>query len=296
MPTSRTVASGSLPMRLYTRGTEPEFTGSFTYHSGLENLPVLKNLIPLDELDLIRNGPLGVLLRFYESRFLWSARIVHDLLVNQLVTKKKYEFWTLCGGQAIRFSLKEFEKITGLNCEAYPPDNMKAEVDLQFRSRLGLTKEKEPSYSMVAEQIMNCKHWDNKEDRIRLVHLFLVFRLLLARHPGTGIASEAAFLVDREKFEAFPWRRVAFEHLIDSIFEATPDLSNNSYGVNGFVQILQVWAYEAIPAIGKTCGQPRVDMMEFPPLLRWKGSRKRCTYDLPQKREPVDFFDIFIYS
>ncbi|KFK22770.1 hypothetical protein AALP_AAs52154U000100 [Arabis alpina] len=48
-----------------------------------------------------------------------------------------------------------------------------------------------------------------------------------------------------------------------------------------------MWVYEAIPAIGKKCGNPRKYMIEFPPLLRWKGSRKRCKFDLPQNREAV---------
>lgn len=342
MSTSRTVAPGSLPIRLFTRGTEPEFTRSFTYHSGLENLPVLSNHIPSEELDLIRNGPLGVLLRFYESKFLWSARIVHELLVNQLVTNKKYVFWTLCGGQAMRFSLKEFKIITGLNCAPYPLENvdvegdpkfwrrlglmdaenqedmdvqkqedmdaenqedldaekkedMDVEGDPQVWKRLGLRENKGLSYSTIEEKIKDCKDW-GEEDRIRLVYLFLVFRLLLARHPGKGIASKAIYLVlDRKNFEAYPWGRVAFQHLIKSVFKAKPDLSQNSYGVNGFVQVLQVWAYEAIPAIGKKCGNLMKNMMEFPPLLRWKGSRKRFRYDILQNKELVCFMFTFLF-
>nr|VDD54207.1 unnamed protein product [Brassica oleracea] len=50
-------------------------------------------------------------------KFGWASRLVNYILCFQLDIKKKYELWCFIGPEPLRFSLIEFEHLTGLNCE-----------------------------------------------------------------------------------------------------------------------------------------------------------------------------------
>jgi len=78
------------------------------------------------EMETILDSCFGSLFSLRVSECPISCKIVHALLCRQLVTKHKYEMWTIFGGQPLRFSLVEFGSITGLSCgeflEEYEPD------------------------------------------------------------------------------------------------------------------------------------------------------------------------------
>ena len=51
-------------------------------------------------------------------------------------------------------------------------------------------------------------------------------------------------VMDLETFEQHPWGYEAFTDLVFSIKGITPErLSKESYSINGFVQVLQIWEY-----------------------------------------------------
>ncbi|KAL0846754.1 hypothetical protein Bca101_020000 [Brassica carinata] len=49
--------------------------------------------------------------------------------------------------------------------------------------------------------------------------------------------------MDLERFENYPWGRVAFKVLMDSLWNK--DITG-CYTVDGFIQVLQVWVYTAM--------------------------------------------------
>ncbi|EOA12199.1 hypothetical protein CARUB_v10012789mg [Capsella rubella] len=74
------------------------------------------------ELDKILLSPLGSLFRLRISECPISGKLIHALLCRQLLSKKKYEMWTVFGGYPMRFSLFEFGAVTGLSCGEFPED------------------------------------------------------------------------------------------------------------------------------------------------------------------------------
>ena len=89
-------------------------------------------------------------------------------------------------------------------------------------------------------------------------------------------ASLVRLVMDLENFENYPWRRVAFKVLMDSL--KAKDLTQTGYIVDGFIQVLQVWAlYYAMPELGANYGSPESDRPS-PLLLAYKGGqgRRRC--------------------
>ncbi|KAF2587579.1 hypothetical protein F2Q70_00036175 [Brassica cretica] len=108
----------ALPQRIYTLGEEPHAHKSISYHTDDSNLfNALRRALNADAHEELKDSKLGMFIKFKELNFGWASRLVHYLLGFQLNIKKKYELWSLVGPQPVRFSLLEFEQLTGLNCD-----------------------------------------------------------------------------------------------------------------------------------------------------------------------------------
>ncbi|KAF8079594.1 hypothetical protein N665_1015s0005 [Sinapis alba] len=89
-----------------------------SYHTDDAKLfTAIKGALHPDEYQELRGSKLGVFLKFKELNFAWTSRLVHFMLCFKLDIKKKYELWCLVGPEPARFSLIEFEHLTGLNCD-----------------------------------------------------------------------------------------------------------------------------------------------------------------------------------
>ena len=76
--------------------------------------------------------------------------------------------------------------------------------------------------------------------------------------------------MDLEKFENYPWGRVAFKVLMDSL--KAKDLTQTGYTVDGFIQVVQVWAYYDMPELGANYGSPVPNRPSLL-LLAYKGGK-----------------------
>ncbi|CAN7033956.1 unnamed protein product [Brassica oleracea var. botrytis] len=101
-----------------------------------------------------------------------------------------------------------------------------------------------PSIEQITEAFYNCKEW-SPDDRMRLGYLAIYAGYIKGKKFSSATSASLARLVmDLEKFENYPWGRVAFNVLMDSL--KAKDLTQTGYTVDGFIQVLQVWAYYAI--------------------------------------------------
>ncbi|CAA7031912.1 unnamed protein product [Microthlaspi erraticum] len=204
-----------------------------TLHCGLKCTPHLK----MNGMSLrIKLGPL---FRFTKLEFNWASKVAQTMLTMQVACKKKYEIWSAVGVQPVRFSLNEFEHITGLNCEykeALPkPETVNTDEMKDFWRKLGVNEKLGPSVDELLAACQWAGEW-RREDRLRL-----------------------GFLAGR----------VAFKTLIKSIKKA--DVSK-PFSLEGFAEVVQVWAYYAMSRFGEENGDPRPNNPE-PPLLAFNGIR-----------------------
>ncbi|KAF8094370.1 hypothetical protein N665_0364s0001, partial [Sinapis alba] len=206
----------------------------------------------------LKESRLGVFLKFKEMDFGWASRLVHYMLCFQLNIKKKYELWSLVGADPVRFSLIEFEQFTGLNCEYIEHlENPRCEVTNEMASfweRIGVSVDDGPSSEQIIRALKRCQE----------------------KYSSTTRASLARLVMDLERFENYPWGRVAFKVLMDSL--RAKDFTK-SYTVDGFIQVLQVWIYHALPKLGANYGNP-LPNRPSPPLLAFKGGKgRKCFKD-----------------
>ncbi|KAJ4902866.1 Uncharacterized protein Rs2_16817 [Raphanus sativus] len=107
------------PPRLYESGKTPTQIRSMNHSCFLGNLQTVRENIGEDVWSELRESAVGVIIKLKELNFTWSAKHVHYFLVNQLAIQSSHEVWSLIEGQSMRFSLYEFEDVTGLNCDPF---------------------------------------------------------------------------------------------------------------------------------------------------------------------------------
>uniref|UniRef100_A0A0D3AU93 Ubiquitin-like protease family profile domain-containing protein n=1 Tax=Brassica oleracea var. oleracea TaxID=109376 RepID=A0A0D3AU93_BRAOL len=205
----------------------------------------------IPELPQLKESKLGVFIKFQELGFEWASRLVHYMLGFQLDIKKKYELWSLVGPQPVRFSLLEFENLNGLNCEYIEdlesPHCVVTKELTSFWEMLGVHLEAGSSTQEIIAAFGRCEGW-SRDDRKRLVYLAIFTGYIEGRKYSTPTrVSLARLVMELERFENYPWGRVAFKVLMDSV--KGRDISG-CYTINGFPQALQVWVYIALPELG----------------------------------------------
>ena len=91
----------------------------------------------------------------------------------------------------------------------------------------------------------------SKEDKIRLCYLAALSGGLLGVNCKSAIPQHLAeMVIDLETFEQHPWGYEAVTDLVFCIKGITPErLSKESYSVNGFIQVLQILVYVAVPRL-----------------------------------------------
>uniref|UniRef100_A0A0D3CT61 DUF1985 domain-containing protein n=1 Tax=Brassica oleracea var. oleracea TaxID=109376 RepID=A0A0D3CT61_BRAOL len=166
------------------------------------------------------------------------------MLGFQVDIKKKYELWSLVGPQP---ELTSFWEMLGVHVEAGPSTQ---EIIASFERYEG---------------------W-SRDDRKRLAYLAIFTGYIEGRKYSTPTrVSLARLVMELERFENYPWGRVAFKVLMDSV--KGRDILG-CHTINGFAQALQVWVYTALPELGANYGKPFPNNPS-PPILAYKGHKGR---------------------
>ncbi|KAF8116707.1 hypothetical protein N665_0015s0079 [Sinapis alba] len=278
-----------LPKRIFTLGEEPFPIKSISYHTDDSKLfSAVRDALHDDEYEELKESRLGSLPKVQRDGF-WlgiKAGSLHALFLAQ--HQKKYELWSLVGADPVRFSLLEFEQLTGLNCEYIEHlENPRCEVTNEIASfweRIGVSVDAGPSSEQIIRALKRCQEW-SRDDRMRLGYLAIFSGFIERRKYSSATrASLARLIMDLERFENYPWGRVAFKVLMDSL--RAKDFTK-SYTVDGFIQVLQVWIYHALPELGANYGNP-LPNRPSPPLLAFKGRKgRKCFKDAINRQTRV---------
>ncbi|KAF8088139.1 hypothetical protein N665_0551s0004 [Sinapis alba] len=241
-----------LPKRIFTLGEEPFLIKSIAYHTDDSKLfSAIRDALHDDEYEELKESRLGVFLKFKEMDF-----------------------------DPVRFSLIEFEQLTGLNYEYIEHlENPRCEVTNEMASfweRNGVYVDAGPSSEQIIRALKRCQEW-SRDDRMRLGYLAIFFGFIEGRKYSSATrASLARLVMDLEKFKNYPWGRVAFKVLMDS--SRAKDFTK-SYAVDGFIQVLQVWIYHALPELSDNY-ENLLPNRPSPLLMAFKGGKgRKCFKD-----------------
>jgi len=265
----------SYPLRLYEEGKSPLQKRSMAHSCYVSQIGKIKDGLGADVWDELKKTTLGLFIKFTESGFIWAAQTVHFFLTNQLRVDNIHEMWCLIDRRPIRFSLYEFENITGLNCDMFDESDT-GETDYKdFWNEMGVAMSVGPLFTELERVFEISKTW-SLEKRMMVGRLCLQYVGVHGIHHGSRVPlSSAKRVLDPVAFEKYPWGRVAFDSLLRSVKIVKYD--GDSYVIHGCVQTLLVWIYESVPGIGEACGFRKTTLTGVP-LLDWRSSKKRFNF------------------
>ncbi|KAF8087013.1 hypothetical protein N665_0603s0015 [Sinapis alba] len=240
-----------LPERYFIAGEEPTGVRVTPYHKA-SGIKQILNALDADEVEMVRLSPFGKLVEIADKPP-FSGRFGRYIISRQLKIAKKHEAWFLYAGKPIRFSLREFALVTGLNCKKFPKRSKKRSknfiAEKPYWGELFGTLKEVPVHSVV--RMLKKKTVTDKEVRIKYAYLSLLASVILPTTHAPRISQDHAELIkDLDVFFAYPWGRVSFDMLMSSIKERKEvSLSQNTIALKGFVLSLQLVIVEAVPAL-----------------------------------------------
>ncbi|KFK22225.1 hypothetical protein AALP_AAs59482U000200 [Arabis alpina] len=275
-----------LPPRLFATDRYPD--ARLNIYSRPKILLQIQDMLKgTEELQRIKGSSFEQLWDIPFSRCPISCKLVYALLCRQVLTKKKYELWTVFGGHPLRFSLAEFGYITGLDCgdfpEKYKPnpaDEITAADVPYWRNLIG--DNLDATLEDIHEMLLSSDDMPGWR-RLGLALILLVDGVLIARHQKQRTVPTpkyVAMLEDVEAFMRFPWGRESFLRTVkcmvptqpqsppvskrkkvvreeDPVADLQKKLQQLTVHLEGFPLALQLLALEAIPALLSLTPDPR---------------------------------------
>ncbi|KAG2328040.1 hypothetical protein Bca52824_010768 [Brassica carinata] len=232
-------SSTKFPTRLFAPGFSPTQLRLNIYSKANVIAPVASALKGSSAMDRLLCSQFSKLFRLPVARCPNSTKLIGSLLCRQLITMRKYELWFTFGNHPLRFSLDEFQEITGLNCGVFDVEDSETEVN-------------EPG-SM----------WKQLFDTtVGEITVFQVLQMLDNPYRGDWKRVPLALIANLESFMNYPWGRTSFLYTISRFLPPpvsveTPDplhalrirLSQKTTACYGFPLALQLLAFQAVPQL-----------------------------------------------
>ncbi|TXG68359.1 hypothetical protein EZV62_003294 [Acer yangbiense] len=224
----------------------------------------------------VRNCPY-----FSVERYKWSIRRykIDRIPMFELDGKSpvKSEMWFAVGGKRLRFSIQEFCLITGLECGPEPPVLSKEKGDGSGSFRSSMLNGEVRFNNKTLEAMFRAASSDNDEDMVKLALLYFLETVLFGKDQKVHIgAHHVELLEDLETFNKYPWGQKCYETTLNSLQRDLRRMSQEyhttsreivsgkkrkrqaskekecirQYPLHGFPYVFQIWACEAIPAVG----------------------------------------------
>ena len=195
-----------IPEMMFAAGEEPVGVRGLTYQSSRSINHILDSLED-DEIQTLRMSPFWKIVEIGEKPC-FSGRFVRFMLSRQLKVEKKHEAWFRFAGKPVRFSIREFAIVTGLNCGEYQKKSkanskMKRKAKPYWPELFGRSEDLRVS---TALKMLRRKTVTEKKVRIKLACLAIVSSVLLTTNLKMKMIKEhVEAMVDLEEFFSFPW-------------------------------------------------------------------------------------------
>ncbi|CAE6074983.1 unnamed protein product [Arabidopsis arenosa] len=258
-----------LPPRLFALDRYPSKTKMNAYSKPEYISDIAEVLKGKDEMQMLLDSPFGYLFGIPANKSSFSGKLVLGLICRQLVTKKVNEMWMVFGGHPIKFGLREFSIVTGLECGVYPK---KKDVEAVLKVKPGCKKVwdalfvdrfGENATSLVQDLVAWLKE-DKSMDGWKQLALSLIILvdgvIACGKNPIRPQDTTVEMTKNVKFFLKYPWGRLSFTRTLERIanFQTPSDVKklirsvkDGSYALHGFPLALQLFAFETIPSLAK---------------------------------------------
>lgn len=251
------------------------------------NLKIIKKIrknLQNENLEKFEQSCFGPLLKLNQlNQLRFQGRLMGQLLLHMdmdLSNKERLVFRV--HNSSIEFRPSDFYVITWLRCygtsEPSTPSSSSIHENV-FQSRPCLRLKDVKKAFITASR-------DNEgqgERTLKLALLYFLYGILLPRNGRiTKLDMKYLHLVeDLEKFNAFPWGRVAYEFLAKSILSIRGRMDGSKvaikrFDMHGFTYALQTWMYEVMPSVATYCASRASKLGCLTPgILCWSAMKQK---------------------
>ncbi|PHT70951.1 hypothetical protein T459_26055 [Capsicum annuum] len=211
-------------------------------HTNCSIVNELKDKFTKVQLDLFRNTCFGYF--SYLPPVCIQNQLIHDMLLRKVLSSRSDKIWIQVNETKLQFGLSEFAVISGLKCTV----DVTLACNLSQSSRL--MNLYFPNQSKVTKLEMKKKFlgkkWQSDGDALHIVILYFVHSFLFSITYGDFINKDDFLLVESGQFETFPWEKLCFRDMLDSM-KYQIYKQKSMYRRGGFSLAFQCWFYECCP-------------------------------------------------
>ncbi|KAG7552426.1 Ulp1 protease family C-terminal catalytic domain [Arabidopsis thaliana x Arabidopsis arenosa] len=258
-----------LPPRLFALDRYPSKTKMNAYSKPEYISDIAEVLKGKAEMQMLLDSPFGYLFGIPANKCSFSGKLVLGLICRQLVTKKVNEMWMVFGGHPIKFGLREFSIVTGLECGVYPK---KKEVEAVLKVKPGCKKVWDALFvdrfgenaTPLVQDLVAWLKEDKSMDGWKQLALSLIILvdgvIACGKNPIRPQDTTVEMTKNVKFFLKYPWGRLSFTRTLERIanFQTPSDVKklircvkDGSYALQGFPLALQLFAFETIPSLAK---------------------------------------------
>ncbi|XP_075106726.1 uncharacterized protein LOC142179627 [Nicotiana tabacum] len=227
--------------KLYIPVGEPFLVTHWISYTNVDIVSVLQSKLTDVQLWMLRESCFGYFLDL--PRVAIQTQLIRSLMFRELVQDKCDQFYVKLNDECVlRFGLREFGIVSGLNCcgNEHVKGNFNGPnrlVDTYFSGFEAVSK----------KSLIDCfetKKCQFDEDSVKIAIIYFINTFLMSTQAQKIYISKRCFhLVESGEYVSFPWGKIVFRALIKSMRDGLRGKSE-FYRISGFPLALQVWFYE----------------------------------------------------
>ncbi|XP_059310573.1 uncharacterized protein LOC132061913 [Lycium ferocissimum] len=207
-----------------------------------------------------------------------QAQLFRCFMVKEL-KGSTYECFTFeINGKVLRFSIREFALITGLNCVSDANDFVydKTEKNRLMDDYLGGTSDHIKRRQLI--ECFNNTDWEDKgEDAVKMAILYFINTFVFCGEPVRSNIPRIHFdVVEDGRYVDYPWGKESFKELVTSISQKYADFKQY-YRIHGMPIAMQVWLYESCSKVPSNIAIKSGNLI--PRILNWRTVEERPKFD-----------------
>ncbi|XP_060182440.1 uncharacterized protein LOC132612121 [Lycium barbarum] len=262
--------------KFYVR-SHPEEAPSMQRYTNIEVFKDIKSKLTVAQLEIFSKTIFGKFLGMQHLEV--QAQIFRCFMVRELKESTSDCFTIDINGTVLRFTMREFALMSGLNCVA---DEGEFTYDEEKSNRImddyfGGTRSKVKRLEFI--DCFKNKCWgDNDEDAVKFAILFFINTYIFCGEPRkTNIPRVHFEVVEDGRYVDYPWGKEAFNELIRSISKKY-SATTQYYRIHGMPLAMQVWLYECCSRVPSYLAIKSGN--SIPRMLNWRSIDSQPKYNI----------------
>ncbi|GER32190.1 hypothetical protein STAS_08245, partial [Striga asiatica] len=209
-----------------------------------------------------------------------ASQIIHHLLQRTLKSSEneKDAVWFKFGEKKARFGLQEFSLVSGFkivhDVASYEVPERSSSLLHLFKGKRGKLTKKD-----LLNKFDDLVKKEKDADLIYKLGLLTVLEHLVFSNECWTLVDEKWFhLVENlDEFNSYPWRNLSYEYTVKLFKRKRFDIKKNKemkYSLHGFPLAIMVWAFEALPEVGRKFAETCGGGARRPRILSWKMKKQ----------------------